>query len=652
MMNMQVPARWRSAAKRLVTYERTNGLDVYVVLLLHCNGADASTTFTDSSPATPHTFTASGNAQIDTAESKFGGASGLFDGTTDFLIGDGSSEFAFGTSDFTIDLWVRLNTVGAAKSLYDGRAAAADVAPLIFINTSNQLVYFTANANRITGTTALTTGTWYHVALTRHGNDHRLSLNGVQEGSTYTAAHTYVTFANRPRIGATFDGTQSHNGWMDELRVSSGVARWTTTFTPPTAEYSAAASGDTLSIVRAQHDTEAQSHSAGDRVQTALIYDAQDPADIISDLMQTYALVPAPYITLGNWQLETTTYLGQVYSAIIPEPTAVNKLIGEIVEQAALAVWPDEINQQIRLQVLRSILTTADVYDEDSVMAGTLEVEEQPEKRLTRVEVYFGQRNPVLNLDQKENYRSSLVVEDTAAAAQYGSTVIKQIFSRWIPFGGSAIAERVAEVQLARFVTPPRNISFDLLRYSTETPILGGGYQLSAWPFQDTNGDAALVPIQVTSLKPTPDRWEVEAEEMIFAGETDPAVRTIVIDSNINNVNLQELHDSIYVPAVSGNTIICIIQEGVIVGSSSTGMPAFIVGDWVSVGSPDFSITVTVRGRIQGMGGQGGTNDPPGGDGGPGAVGGPALYTRRAISFDPQRWQRRGLGRWRRRRWH
>lgn len=84
------------------------GINSFTKLLLHTDGTDGSTTFTDSS-LSPKTISVFGNAQVDTAQSKFGGASALFDGTGDYLTGS-SADFAFGTNDFTIDFWMRRGT--------------------------------------------------------------------------------------------------------------------------------------------------------------------------------------------------------------------------------------------------------------------------------------------------------------------------------------------------------------------------------------------------------------------------------------------------------------------------------------------------------------------------------------------------------------
>src|SRR5215510_10654891 len=89
------------------------------VLLIHCNGTDGSTTFTDSS-VSAHTVTADGNAQVDTAQSQFGGASALFDGNVDKLEITGTlGDFNFGTGEFTIDFWIRFSSVSGDQNIFD-----------------------------------------------------------------------------------------------------------------------------------------------------------------------------------------------------------------------------------------------------------------------------------------------------------------------------------------------------------------------------------------------------------------------------------------------------------------------------------------------------------------------------------------------------
>lgn len=391
-------------------------------------------------------------------------------------------------------------------------------------------------------------------------------------------------------------------------------------------------SGDVCTIVRGQLNTTAVAHDAGVRAQLILRYFGEDPADIIHDLLTTYAGVDPDYIPLTSWQTETLNYLQQNYTAHIAEPTSVNKLVSELVEQAALAIWWEPLTQLIRLQVLRGIPTTTATFDEDNTLEGSLAVREQPNTRLSQVFVYFGLKTPLLPLDQENSFRSSALSVISTLEAGYQLPVIKKVFSRWIPFGARSVAVRLGDLQLGRFRDPPRRFNLELFRHGEESPTLGGGYRLKSWTIQDTTGASVAAPLQITRLNPLSDRYQIEAEEMLFV-TLDPADltdRVLIIDSSINDVNLREMHDSIY-PEPSGSesppvTLTVYIESEVIVGSSSPSSPALNVGDWPS----GIDITVFVRGRIQGAGGVGGNGYFGDNNGGAGGV---ALYTRENIDL-------------------
>ncbi len=394
-------------------------------------------------------------------------------------------------------------------------------------------------------------------------------------------------------------------------------------------------SGDVLTLTRAQKNTAASEHSAQDRVQLVLQYTAQDVAVIINDLLVTYAGVPQANITVSNWSLETGAYLNTVYTATIAEPTSVAKLVSELIEQAGLAVWWDDIEEQVKLQVLRPVPTDSDVFSGDNYLAGSLAITEQPEKRLTQVYTYFAKLNPLVQEDQLNNYRSTSYVVDASAESDYGTAVIKKIFSRWIPDGGRAVADTLGAVQLARFRDPPRRINIDVLRGSIAPPdpLLGVGYQIEGWPFQEVDGTASMVPGQITSLNPRADIFKIEFEEIsdiaFVTGGASPNEHDIIIDSNINNVNLRTIHDSVYGVPTSGVAVVCTVNSGIVVGSTSTSNPAFEVGTWPA----GVLVTLIILGRIEGKGGNGGAGQASSGSSvNFGFVGGTALRTRKAIT--------------------
>jgi hypothetical protein len=249
-------------------------------------------------------------------------------------------------------------------------------------------------------------------------------------------------------------------------------------------------------------------------------------------------------------------------------------------------------------------------------------------------------RNPLSPLDQLDNYRSGLVTVDLETESLNGGAVIKTIYADWIPAFGRQTAQRVNDLQIGRFKNPPRQVAFDVMRYSGVTdPQLGGGYLFNYWGAQDELGGRANVPIQVTRLNPMADRFRVEAEEMLFTQQSavDLINRVILFDGSINNVNLKSVHDSIY-PALTaldvtnGVNLTVIVGSGVTIGSTSLGA-AFNVGTGWPVG---FLITFQNMGTIAGKGGTGGhghiQTGPFGGT--PGTVGGTAFFTLFPISLD------------------
>lgn len=217
-----------------------------VVLSLHMNGTNASTTFVDSS-SYGRTIAASGNAQISTAQSKFGGASGLFDGAGDYLDVQrgGTGAFDLGGQDFAIETWVRLNALAGAEGAYMlGQINSA------FSNSTGSFFLALNNASRPAGliasggslvvvaaTTALTTGVWYHVAFTRQVSALRIFVNGTLEATTTSSASvnssTEAISVGRP---GSYNGAYL-NGYLDDLRMTVGDARYTATFSVPTAQF-------------------------------------------------------------------------------------------------------------------------------------------------------------------------------------------------------------------------------------------------------------------------------------------------------------------------------------------------------------------------------------------------------------------------------
>jgi hypothetical protein len=227
------------------------GIDSYTKLLLHCDGADGSTTFSDDS-GNGRTITRSGNTQIDTAQSKFGGASALFDGNGDYLSVADFAELDLGSADFTFDFWVRFNS-GGNQNFFSRQDNGSPTSYLYcgYEAATGGIRFRDYNADTINTTWAWTpsTGTWYHIAIIRYSNNVRCYVDGTQIGSAIACSGTFTARTTDLVIGG-FTTAYFLNGWLDEFRFSPGIARWTANFTPETVEYSQDVTGinDSLSL--------------------------------------------------------------------------------------------------------------------------------------------------------------------------------------------------------------------------------------------------------------------------------------------------------------------------------------------------------------------------------------------------------------------
>ena len=179
-----------------------------------------------------------GNAQVSTSVVKYGTGSMAFDGSGDYLLPrPGTTDlFAFGSGDWTLEFWVY--PVSSTGMLIDWRPTSTSGAYITLYLASGVPYLFVNTADRITGT-AIPSSAWTHLAICRSGTSTRMFINGTQAGGTYSDSTVYLNSAGRPLIAANgFDLNGSpvyFNGYIDDLRITKGVARYITSFTPPPA---------------------------------------------------------------------------------------------------------------------------------------------------------------------------------------------------------------------------------------------------------------------------------------------------------------------------------------------------------------------------------------------------------------------------------
>ena len=232
--------------------------DVYfpqTSLLLPFDGSDAATSTSDLSNRNG-TVSFAGTAQLSTGQSKFGGSSLLLDGNSDYVsISDSYWNTAFDSGDFTVECWVRFNSAvldgstsvevmanrgngGGSSTNGWGLRKYNDNFIAWYMRIGSSWVYL--NYSQGTKTT-VSADTWYHVAVTRSGNTWKLFLNGTAEDTITNSSS--ITSANGDRfvIGALAGGNFSAglymNGYIDDVRVTIGQARYTSNFTAPTSAH-------------------------------------------------------------------------------------------------------------------------------------------------------------------------------------------------------------------------------------------------------------------------------------------------------------------------------------------------------------------------------------------------------------------------------
>ena len=203
-----------------------------VVSLLHFDGADASTTFTDAF----RTWTAVGNSQIDTAQSVFGGASGLFDGLADSLTTASETGFNFGSGDFTVEWRHRFANLPSAINWHQILVDEPRSNQLA-VGDGDNLYLTTSGGAKTSDVLTISTNTWYAFAMSRVGNTLYFFQDGVGIGTADVTALTVDLSGTGTRLGGMDTGVNVVDGWLDELRVTKGVGRYNANYTIATAAF-------------------------------------------------------------------------------------------------------------------------------------------------------------------------------------------------------------------------------------------------------------------------------------------------------------------------------------------------------------------------------------------------------------------------------
>ena len=230
-------------AGETITYYDTDGTTVLATGTIESKSLDDKifidgkvTGFEEATTRSGKTLTANGDAQLSTAQKKFGTTSLLLDGTGDYVSLASSNDFGFGTGAFSINFWVRLDAIGGtAQNLLDMRAGSASDTAVRLYTTSGNLYFDVGGTAQITANSALSATTFHHIVIDRSGTSTKLFVDGTQVG-TYSDSNNYGNI--KPLvIGAAYDGSNATDGHIDDFRVVKGTSIYQSAFSAPSSRH-------------------------------------------------------------------------------------------------------------------------------------------------------------------------------------------------------------------------------------------------------------------------------------------------------------------------------------------------------------------------------------------------------------------------------
>jgi hypothetical protein len=211
-----------------------------VVLLAHFDGANGQTTTVDSSPKA-HTISRISSAALSTAQSKFGGAAASMIGGVNCWSSADSADWAFGSGKFTVEGWFYFTAApSGTQSLISQWSGSSSLGWFFGFAAGKLAFYYSTTGSdspNVTTTWAPSTNAWYHIAVDRDAsNVIRVYVDGVVVASATVASAFYDSTLNL-ELGGSVVGWPSPTGYMDEVRITKGIARYAGAFTPPTSAF-------------------------------------------------------------------------------------------------------------------------------------------------------------------------------------------------------------------------------------------------------------------------------------------------------------------------------------------------------------------------------------------------------------------------------
>lgn len=220
-------------------------------------------------------------------------------------------------------------------------------------------------------------------------------------------------------------------------------------------------SSDTFTVTRGQRGTTAATHSAGGTVQETYSPRLVRIDEVARQLVQDFTNTPTSYVTFADWQAEANTWAPSlVLTTDVVTPTPVATLLSELSDLGA-SVFEDERGAALRFRMNRPVRaeTIRDVTDRS---AKRIEQEDRDDDRITQVLYYSKRTDPTKQITDKANYQLRILTVDTDSVSLYGAAKTREIYTRWLDQGDSAIIQIVSSRLLNRFKKAPKRAKVTL----------------------------------------------------------------------------------------------------------------------------------------------------------------------------------------------
>jgi hypothetical protein len=205
-----------------------------VTALLKFDGEDESTTISDEVGVI--NWTAQNDAQLDTSEKRFGLSALLLNGTNAYVTAGLAPGLAMGEEDLTVELFARIASNSETRVFIDTRSGPTDTGGFAFFNhSSGRIRVNVGNSTVAESAGSITEDQWDHVAATRENGTWRIFIVGDLDGTGSNSSN--LSSSNNVTIGRSQSGSAYFQGHIDEMRFTKGVARYTASFTPPSAPF-------------------------------------------------------------------------------------------------------------------------------------------------------------------------------------------------------------------------------------------------------------------------------------------------------------------------------------------------------------------------------------------------------------------------------